>query len=55
MTDIATAKAAGIPVVAVEFGYSEMPIQTLGADRLIGRFDELPAAVGDLAARLVPR
>jgi hypothetical protein len=31
-----------------------MPIQTLGADRLIGRFDELPAAVGDLAAGLVP-
>jgi len=49
ITDIATAKAAGIPVVAVDFGYSEEPIQTLGADRLIGRFDELPAAIGDLA------
>jgi phosphoglycolate phosphatase len=55
ITDIAVAKAAGIPVVAVEFGYSETPIQTLGADRLIGRFDELPEAIGELSAGLVPR
>jgi phosphoglycolate phosphatase len=55
ITDIAVAKAAGIPVVAVEFGYSETPIQTLGADRLIGRFDELPEAIGELSVGLVPR
>ena len=28
-TDIATARAAGIPVVAVDFGYSETPIEEL--------------------------
>ena len=44
-TDIATARAAGIPVVAVDFGYSETPIAELGADRLISHFDELAAAV----------
>jgi phosphoglycolate phosphatase len=49
-TDIATARAAGIPVVAVDFGYSETPIEKLGADRLIGHFDQLQAAVRDLAA-----
>ena len=34
-----------MPVVAVDFGYSETPIQELGADRLIGHFDDLAAAV----------
>ena len=44
-TDIATARAAGIPVVAVDFGYSEMPVATLGPDRLIGHFDDLASAI----------
>ena len=48
-TDIATARAAGVPVVAVDFGYSETPIRELGADRLISHFDELAAAVLELA------
>ncbi len=48
-TDIATARAAGVPVVAVDFGYSETPIAELGADRLISHFDELAAAVLELA------
>ena len=50
-TDIATARAAGIPVVAVDFGYSETPIAELGADRLISHFDDLAAAVLELAPR----
>jgi phosphoglycolate phosphatase len=48
-TDIATARAAGIPVVAVDFGYSETPIRELGADRLISHFSELTDAVFVLA------
>jgi phosphoglycolate phosphatase len=48
-TDIATARAAGIPVVAVDFGYSETPIQELGADRLIGHYDQLAAAIAEVA------
>jgi phosphoglycolate phosphatase len=44
-TDIATARAAGIPVVAVDFGYSETPIRELRPDRLIGHFDDLAAAI----------
>jgi phosphoglycolate phosphatase len=50
-TDIATARAAGIPIVAVDFGYSETPVAELGPDRLIGHFDELAAAVLELAPR----
>jgi phosphoglycolate phosphatase len=48
-TDIATARAAGVPVVAVDFGYSEVPIRDLRPDRLISHFDELADAVFALA------
>ena len=48
MTDVATARAAGIPVVAVDFGYTETPPSELGADRLISHFDALPQAVREL-------
>jgi phosphoglycolate phosphatase len=48
MTDVATAKAAGIPVVAVDFGYTETPPAELGADRLISHFDALPAAIREV-------
>jgi len=48
ITDVATARAAGIPVVAVDFGYTETPAAELGADRLISHFDALPDAVREL-------
>lgn len=48
-TDIVTAKAAGIPVVAVSFGYTEVPVRELGPDRVIHHFDRLFHAVGELA------
>jgi phosphoglycolate phosphatase len=44
-TDIATAKAAGIPVIAVDFGYTETPVAELGPDHVISHFDALPAAI----------
>jgi phosphoglycolate phosphatase len=47
-TDIATARAAGVPVVAVDFGYTEVPVAQLDPDRVISHFDALPAAVGAL-------
>jgi phosphoglycolate phosphatase len=47
-TDIAVARAAGVPVVAVDFGYSETPVQDLNPDRLISHFDDLVAAVLEL-------
>jgi phosphoglycolate phosphatase len=50
MTDVATARAAGIPVVAVDFGYTETAPAQLGADRLISHFDDLPAAVMELVS-----
>jgi phosphoglycolate phosphatase len=49
-TDIRTARAAKVPVVAVDFGYTEVPIRTLDPDRTISSFAELPAAVAGLTA-----
>ncbi|RLQ88091.1 HAD family hydrolase [Notoacmeibacter ruber] len=46
-TDIATAKAAAIPVVAVSFGYSDVPIAELQPERIIDHFDELTIAMAD--------
>jgi phosphoglycolate phosphatase len=43
--DIGVARRAGIPVIGVEFGYTEVPIADLKPDRLIGHMRELPAAV----------
>lgn len=49
-TDIATARNAGVPIVAVTFGYTETPCADLNPDALIDHFDELPAAVVKLLA-----
>jgi phosphoglycolate phosphatase len=40
-TDVDTAKAAGAPVVAVDFGYTDIPVAALAPDRVISHFDEL--------------
>jgi phosphoglycolate phosphatase len=50
-TDIDTARAAGVPVIAVDFGYTETPVHLLNPDRIISHFDELPAAVEALRMR----
>jgi phosphoglycolate phosphatase len=50
MTDVATAKAAGVPVIAVDFGYTDIAPAELGADRLISHFDALPGVVAELVS-----
>jgi phosphoglycolate phosphatase len=47
-TDTRTARAAAVPIIAVDFGYSEVPIGTLNPDRLISSFAELPAAIASI-------
>jgi phosphoglycolate phosphatase len=49
-TDIAVARAAGIAVVAVDFGYSETPVAALAPDRIVSSFDRLPEVVFALLA-----
>jgi phosphoglycolate phosphatase len=44
-TDIRSARAAGVPVIAVDFGYSEVPVSEFAPDRVISHFQQLPAAI----------
>jgi phosphoglycolate phosphatase len=44
-TDIHTARAAGVPVIAVDFGYSEKPVSEFGPDQVISHFAQLPASI----------
>jgi len=48
INDIEVARAAGVPVIAVDFGYTEIPVSALDPDEIIGDFGKLPAAVGRL-------
>lgn len=50
VTDIKTARAAGLPVIAVDFGYTDVPVSELGPDRVISHFDQLAAACAALMA-----
>ena len=49
-TDIKTARAAGVPVIAVDFGYVDVPVKELGPDRVISHFDQLMEACDALLA-----
>ncbi|KQW28726.1 phosphoglycolate phosphatase [Rhizobium sp. Root274] len=49
INDILAARNAGIPSIAVPFGYSDVAVDTLGASTVIGHFDELTL---DLVQRL---
>src|SRR3981189_3573596 len=46
--DIGVARRAGVPVIGVTFGYTDVPIADLKPDRLINHMSELPAAVESL-------
>ncbi len=48
--DVAMAKAAGVPVILVRYGYHRVPLATLAADRQIDDFDALPRAIAQLEA-----
>ena len=50
ITDTTTARAAGIPVIAVSFGFADRPVAQLGADRVIEHYDHLVAALHGLGA-----
>ena len=48
--DIGVARRAGIPVIGVEFGYTEVPIADLKPDLLISHMRDLADAVGRLTS-----
>ena len=51
VNDILVARNAGVPSIAVPFGYSDVSVETLGPSRIISHYDELtPALVQGLLA-----
>jgi phosphoglycolate phosphatase len=48
ITDADTARAAGVPFVAVSFGFSDRPVDALGAQAIIDRYADLPAGLARL-------
>jgi phosphoglycolate phosphatase len=49
-TDIVLARNAGVPVIAVDFGYTDRPVATYRPDYVISHFGDLEAAVRQLPA-----
>jgi phosphoglycolate phosphatase len=47
-TDIGVARRAGVPVIGVSFGYTDVPIAELKPDLLIHHMRDLPEAVAEL-------
>jgi phosphoglycolate phosphatase len=54
--DIGVARRAGVPVIGVSFGYTDVPVADLKPDRVIDHMSELKGAVGNLMSwsRLSP-
>lgn len=46
--DVDAAKAAGVASVVLSYGYSEQPASSLGADRLIHEFGDVPSALANI-------
>jgi len=48
ITDLDAARAAGIPIVLVDYGYTAQPAADLGADAVVSSFTEIPALLPGL-------
>ena len=49
-TDAGAARAAGVPLILMSYGYTETPAADLAPDLLLGRFQDVPDAVMRLLA-----
>jgi phosphoglycolate phosphatase len=50
LTDIRLAQAAQVPVVAVDFGYTDTPVASFKPNRIISHYEGLPPAIFELLA-----
>ena len=50
LTDLRTARAAGVPCVLTDFGFAAEPLADLAPDAVVGHFDQIP----DVLERLMP-
>lgn len=46
--DVESARAAGVPSIVLSYGYSESPADSLGADRVIHAFRDVPGALAEI-------
>ncbi len=53
-SDISAALDAGIPAVCVTYGYSHVPVESLGADAIIESFHDLVDALRQISNRTFP-
>ena len=49
--DYGVARAAGVPVILVDFGYTHTPVSELGADAIVSHLSEIPKALAAIGAR----
>ena len=49
--DYGVARAAGVPVILVDFGYTHTPVRELGADAIVSHLSEIPAALAAIGSR----
>jgi phosphoglycolate phosphatase len=54
-TDVATARAAQVPVIAVSFGYTDIAPRELGADAVVDALGEIPNAIARIRGRPAAR
>jgi len=47
--DVGVARRAQVPVIGVDFGYTDVPMAELKPDRLISHMRDLPAAIASLS------
>jgi phosphoglycolate phosphatase len=50
MVDVTTARAADIPVIAMSYGYTPVPVNELGADAVVDDFAALPEVISRLVS-----
>ena len=48
--DVTAARAAGIPVIVMSYGYTPVPVAELGADAIVDDFADLPAIISRLVS-----
>jgi len=48
--DVGVARRAGIPVIGVDYGYTEVPIRDLAPDLVISHLEQLPDAISHVLA-----
>jgi phosphoglycolate phosphatase len=54
-TDVLTARAAGVPVIGVTFGYTAEPIESFRPDALVNHFSEAYAPIEALLQACSPK